>query len=134
MIHVRVVDALTEWRARRWLSTLAVRFGTDGLAVAAAVPGLGAAVDQHAAAVRDILRHGAGGATLTDRVLLAGYGRGLLDRYDASMTQLREHAAGRWTRADWLTLRLLAVCALSRRAAERPEARRAFPGRSAAAR
>jgi Family of unknown function (DUF6401) len=133
MIRVRVVDALTEWRARRWLSTLSVRFWTDGLAVAAAVPGLAAAVDQHAAAVRDILRQGPGGATLTDRVLLAGYGRGLLDRYDASMTQLCEHAAGRWTRADWLTLRLLAVCALGR-ATSRPEAGRAATGRSAAAR
>jgi len=53
-----VVDTLTEWRAQRWLTALAAPFGTEGLRVAAAVPQLGAAVDQHAAAVRDLLRHG----------------------------------------------------------------------------
>jgi Family of unknown function (DUF6401) len=114
MALVRAVDALTEWRARRWLSSLTTRFGSDGLAVAAVVPGLGAAVDQHAAAVRDLLRDATGDPGLSERVLLAGYGRALVERFDASMEQLRIRAAGRWTRADWLTLRLLAVCALSR--------------------
>jgi hypothetical protein len=116
MAGVRVVDTLTEWRARRWLSTLSTQFGSDGLAVAALVPGLGAAVDQHTAAVRDILHQGAGAGTLTQRALLAGYARGLLDRFDASVREVRREASGRWTRADWLALRLLAVCALSRSA------------------
>jgi hypothetical protein len=131
MARVGLVDTLTEWRARRWLATLTAHFGADGLAVAAAVPGLAAAVDQHAAAVRDILRRAADSPGLSERALLAGYGRGLLDRYGASTRQLREHAAGRWTRADWITLRLLAVCALAH-----PSARRdgAFPGRSVATR
>ena len=114
MTPVRVVDALTEWRARRWLTALAVQVGTEGLAVAASVPGLVAAVDQHAAAVRDILARPSSPA-LSERVLLAGYGRGLLDRFNVSMEDVRVHAAGRWTTTpDWLALRLLAVCALSR--------------------
>jgi len=116
MANVGVVNTLTEWRARRCLSTLSTQLGVDGLAVAALVPGLGAAVDQHAAAVRDILLQSGGTGTLPQRVLLAGYARGLLDRADASVRQIRREASGRWTRADWLALRLLAVCALSRSA------------------
>ena len=126
MIDVDLVNALTEWRAQRWLLTLSRRLGTDGLLVAASVPGLGAALDQHAAAVRDILRQTGGvpGAeALTDRVLLAGYARGVLDRYDVSVRQVRRHAAGRWTRADWLALRLLAVCALNSALSNRSDTR-----------
>jgi hypothetical protein len=126
-----VVDALIEWRARRWLSALSARVGTEGLAVAASVPGLAAAVDQHAAAVRDILALPNSGA-FTERVLLAGYGRGLLDRFDVSMEQIRPQVLGRWTAPDWLSLRLLAVCALARSAENLSSAAR--PGRSAAAR
>jgi Family of unknown function (DUF6401) len=111
---VGLVDTLTEWRARRWLVTFGNRLGTDGLLVAAGVPGLGAALDQHAAAVRDIVAQaGQADASLTERALLAGYARSLLDRCDVSVRQVRRHAAGRWTRADWLALRLLAVCAVS---------------------
>ena len=111
------MDALTEWRARRWLMTLGNRLGADGLLVAAAVPGLGAALDQHAAAVRDIVAQVARAdpaGRLTERARLAGYARSLLDRFDASARQVRRHTTGRWTRADWLALRLLAVCAVSR--------------------
>jgi Family of unknown function (DUF6401) len=130
------VDTLTEWRAQRWLATLASRFGTEGLRIAAAVPRLGAAVDQHAAAVRDVLQqgvlqqgssaqHGSAqpgsnqpgsnqpGRSLTGRVLLAGYARGLLDRSGASVDKLRGRSP-LWIDPDWLTLRLLAVCALHR--------------------
>jgi Family of unknown function (DUF6401) len=111
---VGVVAALTEWRARRWLSALAARLGAEGMAVAGSVPGLVAAVDQHAADVRDILAQGPHAEVLSDRVLLAAYGRGLLDRYHVSMDQVGCHATGRWTNPDWLPLRLLAVHALSR--------------------
>jgi hypothetical protein len=114
---VGLTNALTEWRARRWLVTLGNSLGADGMLVAATVPGLGAAVDQHAAAVRDILaqvRQADGATPLTERALLAGYARGLLERFDCSIRQVRRHATGRWTRADWLALRLLAVYALSR--------------------
>lgn len=111
---MELVNALTEWRARRWLVTLSNRFGTDGLLVAAAVPGLGAALDQHTAAVRDILAQAGAAGPFTERALLAGYGRSLLGRFDVSVREVRRHATGRWTRADWLAMRLLAVCALSR--------------------
>jgi hypothetical protein len=46
------------------------------------------------------------------------------------MAQVEQHAAGRWTRADWLTLRLLALCVLDRAYAPGPGARRARPDRS----
>jgi hypothetical protein len=110
------VDTLTEWRAQRWLATLASRFGTEGLYVAAAVPRLGAAVDQHAAAVRDVLAQSVvqnAGSALTGRVLLAGYARGLLDRSGTSVEEVRGRTP-LWIDPDWLTLRLLAVCALNR--------------------
>jgi hypothetical protein len=110
-----------EVSARRMLAHLHDRIGGPGLAAAVAVPGLAAVVDQHAAAVRDILAAGVqGSATATGVVLLAGYARGLLDqaremgwRFGAPAT-----AAG-WARIDWLTTRLLAVCDLASRA-DRP--------------
>jgi hypothetical protein len=125
MCGVGLVDNLTEWRARRWLTTLSTRLGTDGLAVAAVMPGLAAAVDQHAAAVRDGVLGGYVCSPRTERVLLADYGRGLLARTDVSMRQLRDEAAGRWKQADWLTLRLLAVCALGLSSPVRSSAGRA---------
>lgn len=126
-----LVTTLTEWRARRWLTALTDRLGREGLAVAASVPGLAASVDQHAAAVRDALGNDVDGAGLTDRVLLAAYGRGLLDRFDLSVDQVARSAGGRWCDADWLALRLLAVCALSRALPVRPSAWGAASGRSA---
>lgn len=129
-----VVDALTEWRARRWLAVLTTRLGNDGLTVAACVPGLAAAVDQHAAAVRELVCEGGNAETFSERVLLAGYGRGLLDRFDVTLRQVQIDAAGQWTRADWLALRLLAVCAMSRTCAPRPGPARPRPGRSVRAR
>ena len=110
-----MVDTLTEWRAQRWLGTLSARFGTEGLNVAAVVPRLGAAVDQHAAAVRDIVLESAGhdDAPARSGALLAGYARGLLERSGTSIDDVRGRTPV-WVDADWLTLRLLAVCALSR--------------------
>jgi hypothetical protein len=130
MCRVGLVDNLTEWRARRWLTTLSTRLGTDGLAVAAVVPGLGAAVDQHMAAVRDGVLAGYACSPRAERVLLADHGRGLLARTDVSMRQLRDEAAGRWKQADWLTLRLLAVCALARSCPARSQVGRAQLDRS----
>ena len=124
------MDTLTEWRAQRWLATLASRFGTEGLRVAAAPSRGTAAVDQHAAAVRDLLERAAvpQGGALTGRVLLAGYARGLLDRSDTSVDEVRGRTP-LWIDADWLTLRLLAVCALDRGL---PPARRSAARRSRA--
>jgi hypothetical protein len=39
--------------AQRWLGALHAEVGVAGLSAAVAIPGLGAMLDQHAAAVRD---------------------------------------------------------------------------------
>lgn len=98
--------------ARDLLGRLAARFGDAGLAAAAALPGLLAAVDQHIAAVRD--RVAAGPAMLVE---LASYADGLTDR----AAELGWQPPGRttdWRTADPLTVRLLAVCAVYRATAE----------------
>jgi hypothetical protein len=112
--------AWAEFSARRTLAHLQDRIGGPGLAAAASVPGLVAVVDQHAAAVRDILAYGVnlrGPAAAV--VLLAGYARGLVDQ----ARELGWHVGvpnrpEGWARADWVTTRLLAICELARRAEE----------------
>lgn len=104
-----------ERSAHRLLERLHDQVGA-GLVAAAAVPGLAAVVDQHAAAVRDILTVGVpAGAAVAGSVLLAGYAQGVLDHVREKGQQLRVPAdtAG-WTRADWISMRLVAVCALAR--------------------
>ncbi|NKE62380.1 hypothetical protein FXN61_38860 [Lentzea sp. PSKA42] len=95
------------WRennARRWISELSDRIGMAGWAALAVTPALAAEVDQHGAAVRDILLLGVEGAgTVGAVVLLAAYGRGLLDNA----------AESEWTPASWLEVRLMAVCRLA---------------------
>jgi hypothetical protein len=77
--------------------------------------GLLAAVDQHAAGVRDILLLGVeGSAAVAGAVLLAGYAKGLLDEAGTDGGRLRVAVGECWHRADWLTVRVLAICALSR--------------------
>lgn len=106
-----------ERSARRVLDRLHEQLGVAGLAAAAAIPGLGAAVDQHAAAIRDILttEPGAVGAGVAGTVLLAGYAQGVFDHLRESGRVLRvpEGPLG-WPHADWVSVRLLAVCALAR--------------------
>lgn len=115
MLAVAVVQTLAEWRSQRWLARLMDQFGTPGLAAALTVPGVAAVVDQHAAAVRDILLLGVDGSAVTAGVvLLAAYARGLLDQVGADLAGFAVGVAGRWTQADWLTLRLLGVCELAR--------------------
>ncbi|HEX2131231.1 MAG TPA: DUF6401 family natural product biosynthesis protein [Actinophytocola sp.] len=104
-----------ERSARRLLDRLHDQVGA-GLVAAAAVPGLAAVVDQHAAAVRDILTTGVeAGAAVAGTVLLAGYAQGVLDHVREKGGQLRVPAdAAGWARADWFSMRLVAVCALAR--------------------
>ncbi|MBO4209985.1 DUF6401 family natural product biosynthesis protein [Micromonospora echinofusca] len=92
------------------LASLLSSVGTAGLAAAAATPGLLAAVDQHAAAVRDSLD---GDVWPVTRVGLAGYAEGVRDA-------AREHGwqppavPVDWSAVDdWVLLRLLAVCLLA---------------------
>ncbi|WP_040738720.1 DUF6401 family natural product biosynthesis protein [Nocardia tenerifensis] len=113
--------ALLEVSARKILNRLHKTHGGPALAAAAELPALSAALDQHAAAVRDILELGVeGSARVPVSVLLAGYARGLLDH-------VREAAAGHgtvsaapsdldsWANADWVQLRLASVCLHSSR-------------------
>jgi hypothetical protein len=113
-------SAFAEFSARRALTQLHDQLGHAGLAAAAAIPGLGAAVDQHAAAVRDIVDVGVeDSAAVAGVVVLAGYARGVLDK--AKELGWRFTAPAHltdWTSTDWLTARLLAVCALANRPAE----------------
>jgi len=95
--------------ARRMLTHLDDRISAPGMAT---VPALTAAVDQHAAAVRDILVIGVEGSTGVGPVLLAGYARGLLDH-----AKEQGWPVGVGT-VDWLHTRLLAVCELARRVDE----------------
>jgi hypothetical protein len=110
-----VADHHAEHRAQRWLAGLMDQVGTTGLAAAATLPALLAAVDQHAAGVRDILLLGVeGSAAAAAAVLLAGYAKGLLDQAGTDGHRLRAAVGECWHRADWLTVRVLAICALSR--------------------
>ena len=110
-----VADHHAEHRAQRWLAGLMDQVGTAGLAAAATLPALLAAVDQHAAGVRDILLLGVeGSAAAAAAVLLAGYAKGLLDQAGTDGHRLRAAVGVCWHRADWLTVRVLAICALSR--------------------
>ncbi|MET8834875.1 DUF6401 family natural product biosynthesis protein [Micromonospora sp. NPDC004540] len=106
----RVVTPSAAVAARSSLTTLTAAVGTAGLAAAAANPGLLAAVDQHAAAVRDALHGDRRPLTVA---ALAGYAEGVRDA-------AREHGWQPpvepidWSEPDWLLTRLLAVCLLTR--------------------
>jgi hypothetical protein len=105
-----------EFKARRALSALHDQVGATGLLAAAAAPGIGAGIDQHAAAVRDIVAAGIEEpADVAGVVLLAGYARGLLDQAEEMGWQLTVPANTAWATADWLTCRLIGVCALAKR-------------------
>jgi hypothetical protein len=83
--------------------------GADGLAVAAANPGLMAIIDQHAAGVRDSLSADVRPLTA---VILAAYAEGVRD---AAFTHGWQPPVGRfdWSENDWVMRRLLAVCAIA---------------------
>lgn len=108
-------ECLTEWKSRTWLRRLMDQVGAAGIVAASSTPALSSAIDQHAADVRDILLFGVEGSPMAaGAVLLAGYAKGLLDGAGVDAARLRESIGGRWCSADWLTLRLVAVCTMSR--------------------
>jgi hypothetical protein len=115
---------VAEWSATRTLRRLTETVGRPGLGAAAAEPGLAALVDQHAAAVRDIVRDGARSAargqvaTLAhtrtgEMVRLAGYARTLLEEQRRSGASIVMPQDGTWRPTDWTTLRLIAVCQIA---------------------
>ncbi|MBW0273247.1 hypothetical protein ATM97_24500 [Nocardia sp. MH4] len=100
--------ALLELSARRNLRQLNTMYGVPAAAAAAQAPGLSAQLDQHGAAVRDILAFGVGGsARIPIAILLSGYARGLLDQVAEALLPAAPHS---WHTADWWQLRLAAVC------------------------
>ncbi|MEV0561137.1 DUF6401 family natural product biosynthesis protein [Dactylosporangium sp. NPDC050588] len=97
---------------RTLLDRLDRRIGAAGLAAAAAIPGLLAQVDQHAAEVRELLGGNNRRPTLP---ALASYADGLLDGAADRGWCLPQHDLVGWVNADRVAIRLVAVCALARR-------------------
>ncbi|WP_280397475.1 DUF6401 family natural product biosynthesis protein [Nocardia carnea] len=95
-----------EVSARRFLEGVHRTHGAPARAAAAALPGLSAVLDQHAAAVRDILELGIDStAQAPTTVLVAGYMRGLMHELTAPLTEPAD-----WATAEWLHLRLAGAC------------------------
>lgn len=96
--------------SRSTLYRLLDQVGGDGLGATGTLPSVVADVDQHAAAVRDVLGAEYG---MPGLVALAGYAEGLLDA--AAEAGWQPPLAGEvdWTDAGWLMVRLRAVCALA---------------------
>jgi hypothetical protein len=95
------------------LDDLMARVGVDGLTAAFAVPGVLSAVDQHAAGIREAVRHT--GGQLTPRVL-ASYATAVVAsarRMGRDLPEPGEVAHLDWSHADWHLIRLVAVCALA---------------------
>jgi hypothetical protein len=105
----RPVDALA-WAAEVALVGWAERLGRAGLAAARSRPGLLAAVDQHAAAVRDALADREGRVARTS---LAAYADGVSDTATQHGWDSSAPPGGDWSRASWPVVRLLAVCLLA---------------------
>ncbi|MBL1075975.1 hypothetical protein JK358_16375 [Nocardia sp. 2] len=107
-------SALLVVSARKTLTRLNRTHGAPARLAAEEFPALSAEIDQHAAAVRDILDAGVrNSAMVPTSVLLAGYARGVLeDLHDLDIPLPAE--PDDWRYADWIHLRLAAVCALAR--------------------
>jgi hypothetical protein len=92
------------------LDELTASVGTSGLEAVHRIAGLLAAIDQHAAAVRDSLSASAHPLTA---VILAAYAEGVRDAaFKHGWTPPGEEID--WTRNDWVLRRLLAVVTLAR--------------------
>jgi hypothetical protein len=101
--------------ARALLDEMMARVGVDGLAAALGDPGLLAQVDQHAAAVREALRH-AGRAI--DAHGLAAYARSIAAAAERMGRPVPQpgHApltGTAWLVAEWHLMRLVAVCLIA---------------------
>lgn len=105
-----------ERSARRALDRLNEQLGAVGLMAVASAPALAAVVDQHAAAIRDILTLGVeSDVPVEGTVLLAGYAQGVQDHVRERGWQLTiPKDTASWLTASWYHVRLLAVCALAR--------------------
>jgi hypothetical protein len=101
--------------ARVLLDEMMARVGVDGLAAALGDAGLLAQVDQHAAAVRDALRHA---GREVDAAGLAAYARSIVAAARRMGRPVPEpgHAyvsGTAWLAAEWHLMRLVAVCMIA---------------------
>jgi Family of unknown function (DUF6401) len=96
--------------ARATLSDLTDRVGVPGVEAAAALPGLLAELDQHGAALRDLLGEPGRGPS---PISLAGYAEGLRDMAGDLGWQIPRPDQVDWARAPWVLVRLVAVCQLA---------------------
>jgi hypothetical protein len=103
-----LVDSTIKWSAAGTLQTLWEHIGSSAVAAATDLPRLTAALDQHAAAVRDALSAGAG---IIGSAALAGYAKGILDVTKTPAW----HAARKidWSQPTWPELRLAAISTLA---------------------
>src|SRR5687767_7812271 len=92
------------------LDQLMASIGVDGLVAALRNPGLLAAVDQEAAAIRETLR---GAGRSVDIVALAGYARSVLALLHRHGRALPAPEAIDWNSAGGHIVRLVAICALA---------------------
>ena len=106
----RPVDAAAVRASRSTLYRFLDQVGGDGVDTTGTLPGVLAVVDQHAAAIRDVLGPRGGTPGL---VSLAGYAEGLLDTAAESGWLPPSAATVDWSVAGWLLVRLRAVCALA---------------------
>jgi hypothetical protein len=100
-----LVDSVVKWSSAATLRAVWSHLGASALTASAGLPRLTAALDQHAAAVRDALSAGAG---VIGSAALAGYAKGILDG-------AKLPAAPDWSAPTWLELRLAAIGVLARR-------------------
>ncbi|MEV6597447.1 DUF6401 family natural product biosynthesis protein [Actinoplanes sp. NPDC051346] len=101
--------------ARALLDEMMARVGVDGLAAALGDAGLLAQVDQHAAAVREALRH-AGREVDADG--LAAYAKSIAAAAERMGRPVPQpgHAyisGSAWLSAEWHLMRLVAVCMIA---------------------
>ena len=108
-----IAEATRHSAARSTLNGLMTWLGESGLAATDASAGLLAAVDQHAASVRDALGDPERGASAES---LASYATGVRDALIEAQWQLPSASERDWAKVDWPTLRLIAICALARAA------------------
>jgi hypothetical protein len=92
------------------LHALMASVGYSGLAASRRLPGLLAAIDQHAAAVRESLS--TGGRELS-AIGLAAYAEGVRDAAYRHGWRAPHRRVDWATDPDWVLVRLLAVCLLS---------------------
>jgi len=104
-------EKLRQSAAKSTLNGLMIWLGEPGLAAAGQRAGLMALIDQHAAAVRDALGDPSDGLSA---VSLAGYAAGVRDALIEAEWRLPAVAEQDWSRPEWPTVRLLAICSIAR--------------------